>query len=393
MTCSVRFARAALVGGGLLGVGCGESSAPVAPTTLVAVAGEGQFWIVGAPLPVPLRVRVTGSDAQPLAGATVSWGVTAGSATVGAASSETDSLGIAAMTVTLGAVAEAVAVRAAVTGLQPVTFSATACAVSAFTLGATISAALATTDCRTNGFYTDVYSLDLTSGQQGLTISDSSGTFDTYLELYRGDGAFVAVNDDIDPGVIQNSLIAAIVAPGSYILAPSSFDPDTTGAYSLSVLSRPQALADCDLVWVTRGITVTDSVTATDCVDSSGPFYADRVVIFADAGSVLTIAERSTAFDAELFLQTAAGIAVASNDDSANASTTTNAYLVYPVAQTGLYLLFAATDTTSATGAYTLTISASSTLSGSPRHGGAPQLLRITPLRMPKGLPRRGWSR
>jgi hypothetical protein len=388
MSFSVRFTCAALVGGGLLGLGCGDSGAPVGPKTLTAVAGDGQFWMVSAPLPAPLRVRVIGTDDQPLAGATVTWGVVvAGSATVSPPSSTTDSLGMAATTVTLGATPGPVAVRATVATLQQVVFNVAACAVSAFTLGATLTAALATSDCRANGFYTDVYSLDLTSGggPQGLTIFDSAATFDAYLEFYRGDGVFLAVNDDIEKGVIKNSLLHVIAAPGSYIIAPSAFDPDTTGPYTLSAVSWTPALAGCAEVWVTRGISVADSVTTTDCA-APGPFYADAVSIVAAAGSVLTIAERSTAFDAflELYLDLGADqnlVFIAGNNDSAGVGP--DAFLVATVPQTARYIVFAATADAGRTGAYTLTVSASTTLSGS----------AFAPLRMPKGLPRRAWSR
>src|SRR6266508_2111999 len=112
MTWSVRFARAALVGGGLLGFACGDSTGPVLPKALAAVE--------------PRAVQATGM------------------------------------------------------GLQPVSFNVAASWVEACTLGATVSAALATTDCRANGFYTDVYSLDLTSGQQSISLAMGSTAFNSW---------------------------------------------------------------------------------------------------------------------------------------------------------------------------------------------------------------------
>jgi hypothetical protein len=362
MTWSVRLQRAALVGGTLLGFACGESSGPVRPKTLTAVTGDGQFWIVSAPLPAPLRVRVIGSDNQPLTGATVSWAVTAGSATVGAATSATDSLGIAAATVTLGAVAEPSAVQATVMGLPPVSFNVAACVVEAFTLGAPVSAALATTDCRANGFYTDVYSLDLTSGQQSISLAMGSTAFDAFLEVYHGAGPFIAGNNDSAVGT-RNSVVHLIAAPGNYVIAPSSYDPDTTGAYSVSAVTWAPTLAGCAEVWVTRGVTFSDSVTATDCRDYSGTYYADRVYVFAMAGTVLKIAERSTAFDAELFLVDRGGSTVAFNDDSAGIGP--NAYLVATVPQSNYYIVFIATAGAGETGAYTLAVDATTTAAAS----------------------------
>ena len=84
---------------------------------------------------------------------------------------------------------------------------------------------------------------------------------------------------------------------------------------------------------------------------------------------------------------------MAFNDDSA--ATTTNAYLVYQAPATGVYLLFVATTDSAATGAYTLSIAASTTLTGSPRRDERPQVLRMTAggLRMPQALRGRTWSR
>jgi hypothetical protein len=376
------------------GVTCKDSSAPnVAPQTVAAAGGDGQMALTGDSLPNPLVVRVTGSDGQPFRGAMVTWTVTGSAATVGSPTVTSDSLGFAATTVTLGATPGVVSVQASVVGLQPANFTATACDHPAIASGDTVSGALATTDCRFNGFYTDFFELTV-SPAQGLTLTMTSAAFDTWLELYRGSGVFVAFDDDIDQGVNTNSQITAIVAAGDYLVAPSSYNQDVVGAYSLSAVAGQAALADCGVVWVTRGVAVSDSVTAGDCVDTTGgTHYSDAVAVFLEAGSVLTVLHQSTTFDAALFLLNGAGVSVASNNDSANAVTTTNAYLVYSVLQTGPYLLRAGTNIVAATGPYTLTISASTTLSGSARaeRGGGPALLRMAPLRMPKASA--SWSR
>ena len=370
------------------GLACGDSSAPT-PPALVVADGDGQFAFVGGALPDPLVVQVTGSGGGPTSGATVQWTVTAGVATLAAASSVTDGSGFAAMTVTVGDQPEPIAVRADATGLPSVTFTASACALPvAFTFPDTVSDSLATTDCRAGGYYTDFFSLDLTSGQQGVTISMTSTVLDAWIDVYHGDRRLLGFHDDIVQGVDQNSLFEAIVAPGTYILALRSFDQDTTGAYDVSVVARPQTLANCDMVWVTRGVTVTDSLSSADCVDLSGPYYADFLIILLDAGSVLTVTERSTAFDAYVSLYEWDGangvFFAAENNDSA--ASTNDAHLVYTAPRRAPYLLFPSTFPAGATGAYTLTIDASS---------AAPAPVLLTPLRLPKAwpLPMRGHRR
>lgn len=387
-----RFGPAVL---GLLvvfGLACGgDSSGPtVAPNALVRVAGDSQAALTGTPLPAALRIRVNGSNSQPYAGATVTWTVLTGTATLGTPSVVSDSQGFASTTVTLGATSGALAIQASVTGVTPLTFGATACDHPVFAFNDTLPAALAISDCKFNGFFTDFFDLNVPTGPQGLVLTMASGAFDTWLELYNDAGGFVGFDDDIDTSS-TNSQLTAILVPGDYLIAPSSYDPLTIGAYTLSVITQQPALAGCGIVWVTRGVTVTDSVTTGDCVDSTGGrFYADAVALYLVAGSMLRVSSHSAAFDAAIFLHNGAGTQVAANNDSAGG--TTNAFLAYPVAATGPYLLFVGTNDSLATGAYTLTVSAATTLSASrDGAGGGRHLLPLGAMRMRKGLPQRAW--
>ena len=375
------------------GFACGgDSSGPpvVTPNALVRVSGDSQGALTGTPLPTPLRVRVNGSNSQPYAGATVTWTVLNGTATLGTPSVTSDSQGYASTTVTLGATPGALSIQASVTGVTPATFGATACDHPLFTFNDTLPAALAVSDCRFGGFFTDFFDLSVPTGPQGLVLNMESGAFDTWLEIYTDVGGFLGFDDDVDTSS-TNSRLSAILAMGDYLIAPSSYNPQTIGAYTLSVTTRAAALAGCDIVWATRGVTINDSVTTGDCVDStaSGRFYADAVALYLIAGSVLKISSHSAAFDAALFIHNGQGLQVAANNDSAS-GITTDAYLAFPVATSGPYLVFAGTNDTLATGAYTLTISASSTPGSARREAGA-QLLPLGAMRMPKGLPQRAW--
>jgi len=389
-----RLAPAALAFAATVGLACKDSNAPRAiPQALTKVAGDTQVALTGTPLPDSLTVRVLGATGSPFAGVVVTWTVTSGSATLGAPSDITDAQGLAHTTASLGGTPGPVAVQAAVTSLTPVTFTATACDHPVIALGDSVSGALDTTDCRLGGYYTDFFELAAPTGPQGLRFTMTS-SFDAYLELYKRPSALAAFNDDVD-STTTNSRVDAIVPADQYLIAPSSFLQFRVGAYNLTARTRPVELSGCTLVWSTRGIVIGDSVTTADCVDSTGgPHYADIVALYLEAGSVLKVLHQSAAFDAALFLEDGAGVSVASNNDSANVTTTTNAYLVYPVVLTGPYLLFVATHAASATGPYTLTISSSTTLSGSaPLRREGPQLLRVAPLRMPNHRLHRAWSR
>ena len=112
----------ALVGLG----GCSGGMDPEATLTAAAVAASnGQAGLVGAALPLPLRVEVA-SDGTPKEGVTVTWQTTAGS--VAPTSSLTDVHGVAATSWTLGSVPGVMTLSATVAGAQgsPVSFNATA---------------------------------------------------------------------------------------------------------------------------------------------------------------------------------------------------------------------------------------------------------------------------
>ena len=388
-----RLRAAAAVSIAAFGVTCSKdpSTSVVVPQTVAATSGDNQSAFTGDSLINPLVARVTGSNSQPLRDVAVTWTVTGGTATVGPTTTVTDSQGLASATVALGATPGLVNVQAAVTGLPPAQFLVRACDHPAIALGDSVNGALVTTDCRIGSWYTDFYELAVPSGPQGVTLTETAGTFDTYLELYQAAGTLFGFADDIDT-LNKNSRLTAMVGAGNYIIAPSSFDTGFVGAYSLSAVASQVQLAGCQVLWVTRGAVVSDSLTSTDCVDTTGgPHYADVVGLQLVAGSVLTVSQQSTAFDAALFLHTGGGTAVASNNDSS--AGVQNAYLVYPVATTGTYVLFAASHAAGATGPYTLSISAATTLTGSSRREEGPQLLRMGGLRLPKGRSPRAWSR
>jgi alpha-tubulin suppressor-like RCC1 family protein len=122
-----------LLGGWACGDDGGVAPPDVTPKAIQVVSGDGQRAGTGQELASPLRVRVTGSDDQALAGATVHWSVTQGQATLDPAQSSTDGSGDAETQVTLGATPGTIGVSAAVGDLAPVAFSITALNPVAFT--------------------------------------------------------------------------------------------------------------------------------------------------------------------------------------------------------------------------------------------------------------------
>ncbi|HYV97061.1 MAG TPA: hypothetical protein VE967_06385, partial [Gemmatimonadaceae bacterium] len=91
-------------------------------------AGNAQSGTVATTLPVPLRVKVLASDGLGIDGTVVTFAITNGSGTLGAAQITTDAQGLAGTTLTLPNTPGTVTVTATASGLtgSPVTFTATA---------------------------------------------------------------------------------------------------------------------------------------------------------------------------------------------------------------------------------------------------------------------------
>jgi len=114
------------------------------PASVAIVSGNNQTGTAGTPLSQPLVVKVTGSDGNPYAGATVAF-TSSGNAAFNPPSAMTGADGSASTTVTLGSTVGAVNVIATVIGVAPVAFSLTATAPApqpAISAGGVVSAGL-----------------------------------------------------------------------------------------------------------------------------------------------------------------------------------------------------------------------------------------------------------
>jgi hypothetical protein len=409
-----RFIPIVLAGALAAIAACGDSAGPgPQAASVTGIAGDSQSAPTGATLAFPLSFVALGSSGQPAQGVHVTWSASpAGGATFTPATTTTDVNGVASTTARLGSVTGSITIHAQVPGVSDVLYHVTAvdpCTnLTPYTLGDTVTAALSVTDCnfQSAGWFFDFYALDLPAGQQSIRISMHANfpappqapgdSNDTWIDFFSLAGPQVAFDDDsvlggdvTDRG--RNSQLDIILPGGDYIIGANSFNQFTTGAYTLTAVARPSTMNGCRQVWVARGVTVDDSLTAADCPDSSvtPPRHYDVARIQLVQGTVLTIAEHSTAINPRLALyrildlQTYPRSLVAQNDDSSAGNQT--AFIQFTVALTGPYDIVISSSAGGETGAYTFDVSASTTLS--PR-AAAP----ISVGRLPwgdLGLPRR----
>jgi hypothetical protein len=376
---------------------CGGDSGggPSGAASVTGISGNNQTGPTGAQLEFPLGLVVLGSNGQPVSGVVVSWSVPIGQATLGQSLDTSDVSGAVGNAVTLGAQTGQLVVRATIPGISaPVDFHHTVVSPCAFRpvqpVPGNVNGQLTNLDCNLTGggWLYDLF--DVTSPtQRGITTTMSSTAFNAYLEMFtirNGFYEYIALNDNADT-TTSNATIHIITGPGApAIIGANTYLSGATGPYTLTTANRPQTLAGCfDEVWVTRGVTIPETIATTDCPDSTpgGVFYADVAGIIAYDPTVLTISQRSTAIDPFLTLfqiDTAGLVAVASNDDSL-LGTNTNAFIQYAVTTPAVYLIVASTSPAAQTGAYTLEVSSSVTastpvFSAPPRRTRSSQFLR-----------------
>jgi hypothetical protein len=330
-----------------------------AAASLAKVAGDNQSAGSGTAVPVAPSVVVKDANGNVTPNVTVTFAVASGAGSVTGGTATTSSSGVATVGSWVLGNAGTNTLTASVTGLTPVTFTATAsvnlCAArAAHTFGTTTSSSLATGDCQlSDGSLVDFFSTTVT--EAGAYLFRETAGFDAYLYLTGADGALIAENDDENDST-TNSAIKALLPAGSYLLGASSFNPNITGAYSISSSTTSTAVGNCELVFVVRGISTSQNVDTTDCLFSqTGPIYADGFLIFLQAGQPVTISMSSSSVDSYLELLRIDGLRVAFNDNK-DTSGTKDAQIVYTPSTSTYYAIFARTAVAAQTGPYTLII-------------------------------------
>jgi len=372
-----------VVGMTALGLACGGDSSGPGAASVTGVAGDNQTASAGSALAVPLSFTALGSDGLPIQGVSVSWSASpAGAASFTPPSTTTNANGIASANVILGSTVGAITMQATLNGVPPVVYHATVtdpCTTfTSYGIGDSVNATLSSGDCLRQQWFYDYYLVNFASpAQQNVRVKmHGLGAFDDpFVDYYTfANGSIqqiVAFDDDSILGQegARNSQLD-IIFPGdtTFVIGANSFAPFTTGNYTLTSENRTYAMNGCRAVWVTRGISVTDTLKATDCVDSSAtPKYYEVGRIVAFAGTVLTLTMRSSALNPMLSLYRLDPVqytrALATSNDDSLPGTNTNAFIQFTVPANNFYDIVIGTSTGAQTGEYTFAVSVSTTLS------------------------------
>ncbi|HKG11792.1 MAG TPA: S8 family serine peptidase [Pyrinomonadaceae bacterium] len=229
-------------------------------------------------------------------------------------------------------------------------------------IGQTVNGSLAATDCRFpagGDRFSDAYTFAGAAGQQ-ITVSMSSGAFDTFVHLLGPGGAEVASDDDGGGGT--NSRIPAssgfftLPSSGTYTIQATSFSAATSGTYTLGLTA--QTADNCAAVTpISFGQTLGGSLSGTDCRLADNSSF-DKYSFSGTAGQQVSISMSSSAFDTFLILLKPDGSPLASDDDGGGGTNSripaSSGTITLPT--TGTYIVYANSFSAGVTGAYSLTL-------------------------------------
>lgn len=234
--------------------------------------------------------------------------------------------------------------------------------------GETVNGSLSASDCkRGDNSHARYYRLVLPA-RDSVTITMSSGDFDTYLVLQDANGNDVESNDDSDDGSDDtDSRIDRVLEAGTYYVIANSLFESGTGDFRLRVSQRRGtssstaaslngAARRCSISSaqesIAQGQTVNGSLTSRDC-KRGDESYARYYRLVVPARESVTITMTSSDFDTWLVLQDEDGDDVEFDDDGAGDTDSR----IERVLDAGTYYVIANSVSSPNTGNFRLSVS------------------------------------
>ena len=188
--------------------------------------------------------------------------------------------------------------------------------------------------------------------QTNVRFNVSSPGLRTYLQLFDQRGAIV-MNSALTRSPDTATSVRLMLGSGNYLLAVIPANLGQRGTFSLASVTDTAAVSGCERVWVTPGITTSQTITAADCgLGPSGSSYPTHAYVLVLLRSqTVTVTETSASFPPELQL------AGQGNTDIATPDTTGTTASLAAIAQAqGAYTLWVGSSVAGKTGRYTLQI-------------------------------------
>ena len=226
-------------------------------------------------------------------------------------------------------------------------------ATQTIAFGATVEGVLSEDDgSNAGGQRADAYTFEGRAGQR-LVVTMSSDDFDTYLDLYAGEGGgrYIVDSDDDGAGQGTNSRLShTLTETGEYTLEARAFSEEGLGAYTLALI---EAAPDPDPTPLAFGETIQGEIADTDPKDDDNRSF-DAFRISGTEGNRIQVILRSGDFDTFLQIGSPDGdfYALASDDDGLGEGT--DSRLNYILPSTGDFILRASPLYVDADGLYSL---------------------------------------
>ena len=335
---------------------CGDSSGPGrVASSFSANSATTQTASVGTEVAEPPSVIVRDQNGAVMAGVSVTFAVTAGGGSVTGGTAVSSESGVATVGSWTVGTAEGVNTLTATSGTLSVTFTANSvdpCVISAtHSIGSTTNGELTTSDCAfPDGSFVDLWGTVVTTAGTYL-FDQASSSFNTYLFLFDASANPIGYNDDF--GTADNSRIKAILPQGNYVLGANSLLTAKVGPYTLTSALDGTPVTNCEIVFVVRGITTSQTLQASDCPRTGG-YYGDIFFIWLAAGQPVTVSMNASAVDSYIAIYDANGAALTFNDDKD--PTTKDAQIAFTSSVAGFYGILASSGNVGGTGDYTLVV-------------------------------------
>ncbi len=210
-----------------------------------------------------------------------------------------------------------------------------------------------------SGEFTDTYVYNGTAGET-INVALSSNEFDPYLML-RGPGGTSLDNDDLAEGNYNSGITATLPETGAYRLIATSYAPNETGAYTLTVDTQGRAATQ-------RTSTLIPGQPATGNLAPGLPHRGDgehyqEWSFQGTAGESITLDMTSDAFDTYLELTMPNG-AQQFNDDIERLNTNSRINATLPA--NGTYTVRASSYAPGEVGQYRLSLAAATSAQPQP---------------------------
>ncbi len=165
-----------------------------------------------------------------------------------------------------------------------------------------------------SGEYVDGYEFEGAPGQR-VRLDVASSDFDTYLIMVDPNGGHIE-NDDAEDAPGHSVIEADITESGTYIVAVTSYEPDETGSYELTMQfgsGGSETTPQRDVVTIAMGAQQTGRLESRDPQLEAGEF-GDVYVFDGTTGQNVSVELASSEFDTYLVLLTPNGEQI-DNDD------------------------------------------------------------------------------